>query len=138
MSASDFNALRLAVSTAAAELERVRARVAELLAGQQPGEELFAQAGRLASEDCSPTADQRGPVDYKRHLAGELTTRVLRRAAARAAVAHRQPHAPARQAANLDADPPLVGELDRIVHQVEQHLAQAGHVAPHPAGQLIP
>ena len=61
-------------------------RVGELLVGQAPSEELFAQAGRLASEDCSPTADQRGPVDYKRHLAGELTTRVLRRAAARAAV----------------------------------------------------
>jgi CO/xanthine dehydrogenase FAD-binding subunit len=26
----------------------------------------------------------RGPVDYKRHLAGELTVRALRRAAARA------------------------------------------------------
>jgi carbon-monoxide dehydrogenase medium subunit len=29
-------------------------------------------------------ADQRGPVDYKRHLAGELTVRALRVAAARA------------------------------------------------------
>ena len=27
---------------------------------------------------CRPTADQRGPVDYKRHLAGELVTRALR------------------------------------------------------------
>jgi carbon-monoxide dehydrogenase medium subunit len=32
----------------------------------------------------SPTEDQRGDVEYKRHLAGELTTRALRRAAARA------------------------------------------------------
>ena len=32
---------------------------------------------------------------------------------------------------------PLVGELDRIVHQVEQHLAQARHVAAHPAGQVV-
>ena len=31
---------------------------------------------------CRPSADQRGPVDYKRHLAGELTVRALRRAAA--------------------------------------------------------
>jgi carbon-monoxide dehydrogenase medium subunit len=29
-------------------------------------------------------ADQRGPVDYKRHLAGVLVTRALRVAAARA------------------------------------------------------
>ena len=29
---------------------------------------------------CNPTADQRGPVDYKRHLARELTARALRRA----------------------------------------------------------
>jgi carbon-monoxide dehydrogenase medium subunit len=28
-------------------------------------------------------ADQRGPEDYKRHLVAELTTRALRRAAAR-------------------------------------------------------
>ena len=41
----------------------------------------FAEAGRIAAEHCNPVADQRGPVDYKRHLAGELTTRALRRAA---------------------------------------------------------
>jgi aerobic carbon-monoxide dehydrogenase medium subunit len=47
-------------------------------------EELFAKAGEIASEDCSPMADGRGPVDYKRHLAGVLTHRALRRATARA------------------------------------------------------
>jgi carbon-monoxide dehydrogenase medium subunit len=59
-------------------------RAEELLRGQAPSEELFAQAGAIASEDCSPMADGRGPVDYKRHLAGVLTHRALRRAAARA------------------------------------------------------
>jgi aerobic carbon-monoxide dehydrogenase medium subunit len=59
-------------------------RAEELLRGQAPSEELFAQAGEIASEDCSPVADGRGPVDYKRHLAGVLTKRALRRAAARA------------------------------------------------------
>jgi aerobic carbon-monoxide dehydrogenase medium subunit len=44
----------------------------------------FAEAGRLAAAHCAPVADQRGPVDYKRHLAGELTVRSLHRAAARA------------------------------------------------------
>jgi aerobic carbon-monoxide dehydrogenase medium subunit len=59
-------------------------RAEELLRGQAPSEELFAQAGEIASADCSPGADGRGPVDYKRHLAGVLTTRALRRAASRA------------------------------------------------------
>jgi carbon-monoxide dehydrogenase medium subunit len=60
------------------------ARAEELLRGQAPSEELFAQAGEIASADCAPVADGRGPVDYKRHLAGVLTKRALRRACARA------------------------------------------------------
>jgi carbon-monoxide dehydrogenase medium subunit len=59
-------------------------RAEELLRGKTPSDELFAEAGAIASEDCSPTADGRGPVDYKRHLAGVLTKRALRRATARA------------------------------------------------------
>ena len=59
-------------------------RAEELLRGKAPSEELFEQAGQIASEDCAPLPDGRGPVDYKRHLAGVLTKRALRRAAARA------------------------------------------------------
>ncbi|MGI8429924.1 MAG: FAD binding domain-containing protein [Solirubrobacteraceae bacterium] len=59
-------------------------RAEELLRGQRATDELFARAGEIASEDCSPSADGRGPVDYKRHLAGVLTVRALRRARARA------------------------------------------------------
>jgi carbon-monoxide dehydrogenase medium subunit len=59
-------------------------RAEDLLRGKAPSDDLFAQAGALASEDCAPMADSRGPVDYKRHLAGVLTTRALRRATARA------------------------------------------------------
>jgi aerobic carbon-monoxide dehydrogenase medium subunit len=59
-------------------------RAEELLRGRPPSDELFEQAGATGSEDCSPVADGRGPVDYKRHLAGVLTKRALRRAAARA------------------------------------------------------
>jgi carbon-monoxide dehydrogenase medium subunit len=59
-------------------------RAEELLRGESPSEELFVQAGEIASADCSPSADGRGPVDYKRHLAGVLTQRALRRSAARA------------------------------------------------------
>jgi aerobic carbon-monoxide dehydrogenase medium subunit len=59
-------------------------RAEELLRGSVPSDELFAQAGQIASEDCTPFADGRGPVDYKRHLAGVLTKRALSRAVARA------------------------------------------------------
>ena len=54
------------------------------LRGAPATEESFAAAARIAADNCNPAADQRGPVDYKRHLAAELTTRALRRAAARA------------------------------------------------------
>jgi aerobic carbon-monoxide dehydrogenase medium subunit len=59
-------------------------RAEELLRGKAPSEELFAQAAEIASADCNPMPDGRGPVDYKRHLAGVLTHRALRRATARA------------------------------------------------------
>lgn len=65
--------------------EHFHAREAEdMLRGAAATEENFVAAGRVAAQHCHPAADQRGPVDYKRHLAGELTTRALRRAAARA------------------------------------------------------
>lgn len=56
----------------------------EYLRGKPATEENFVAAGKIAGDHCEPNADQRGPVDYKRHLAGELTTRALRRAAGRA------------------------------------------------------
>jgi carbon-monoxide dehydrogenase medium subunit len=59
-------------------------RAEELLRGATPSEELFAKAGEIASEDCAPVPDGRGPVDYKRHLASVLTVRALRLATARA------------------------------------------------------
>jgi carbon-monoxide dehydrogenase medium subunit len=62
----------------------VAAQAEEFLAGRPADEESFAAAGRIAAQHCRPVADQRGPQDYKRHLVAELTTRALRRAAARA------------------------------------------------------
>lgn len=54
------------------------------LRGQRPSAEVFDAAARAAAAECSPASDQRGPADYKRHLAAELTRRALSRAAARA------------------------------------------------------
>jgi aerobic carbon-monoxide dehydrogenase medium subunit len=55
----------------------------EFLRGQPATAQAFARAGQIAAEHCRPVSDQRGPADYKRHLAGELTARALARAFAR-------------------------------------------------------
>ncbi len=52
--------------------------ISEALRGQPPSEELYARAGAIAAESCSPVTDNRGTADYKRHLADELTRRTLR------------------------------------------------------------
>jgi aerobic carbon-monoxide dehydrogenase medium subunit len=62
-------------------------RAEQSLVGRPPSEEVFAAAAALAAEDCEPIGDLRGPADYKRHLAQELTHRALRRAASRALAA---------------------------------------------------
>ncbi|WP_241979026.1 xanthine dehydrogenase family protein subunit M [Cryobacterium sp. Hh7] len=76
---------QVAVGLTAVGLDRNVTEVEAVLVGQAPTEELFTEAGRLASLACDPLTDQRGPVDYKRHLADELTRRVLRAACRRAA-----------------------------------------------------
>jgi carbon-monoxide dehydrogenase medium subunit len=60
------------------------AEAEEFLRGTAATPEAFDRAGQIAAEHCRPTSDQRGPADYKRHLARELTTRALRRALLRA------------------------------------------------------
>jgi aerobic carbon-monoxide dehydrogenase medium subunit len=61
------------------------AEAEEFLRGAPVTEDSFARAGQIAAEHCRPVSDQRGPADYKRHLARELTIRALRRALARVA-----------------------------------------------------
>ena len=86
--APDGSIADAAVGLTAVGLDGTVAGVADVLRGERPGEDLFAEAGSLAAAAARPVEDQRGPVDYKRHLADELTRRVLRRACARAAQAH--------------------------------------------------
>ena len=61
------------------------AEAEEFLRGAPATEASFARAGQIAAEHCRPVSDQRGPADYKRHLAEELTVRALRQALARVA-----------------------------------------------------
>jgi carbon-monoxide dehydrogenase medium subunit len=70
--------------TAVGAAHFVAAEAEEFLRGRPADEESFARAGELAAEHCNPPSDQRGPADYKRHLARELTARVLRAAVRRA------------------------------------------------------
>lgn len=59
-------------------------RTQDIIRGRRPGEDLYAEAAWIASQECDPADDQRGSAAYKRHLVGELTGRALRRAVARA------------------------------------------------------
>jgi carbon-monoxide dehydrogenase medium subunit len=60
------------------------AEAEDFLRGAPATGDSFARAGQIAAEHCTPISDQRGPADYKRHLAAELTVRALRRALGRA------------------------------------------------------
>jgi aerobic carbon-monoxide dehydrogenase medium subunit len=70
--------------TAVGAAHFVAAEAEEFLRGRPADERSFARAGEIAAEHCNPPSDQRGPADYKRHLVGELTARVLRAAVRRA------------------------------------------------------
>jgi carbon-monoxide dehydrogenase medium subunit len=55
-----------------------------VLSGGAPTEELFRRAGAAAAAQSRPTGDVRGPVEYKRAMAAEMTLRALRQALERA------------------------------------------------------
>lgn len=55
-----------------------------VLVGAAPGEEVYRSAAAAAAAATRPVADQRGPAEYKRAMAAEMTVRALRRAVARA------------------------------------------------------
>ncbi|WP_328456463.1 FAD binding domain-containing protein [Amycolatopsis sp. NBC_00438] len=63
----------------------VAAEAEDFLRGGPATPVRFGEAGTIAAAHCSPAADQRGPVDYKRHLVAQLTSRALHRAHARRA-----------------------------------------------------
>jgi carbon-monoxide dehydrogenase medium subunit len=56
-------------------------RSEQALAGAAPSDEAFAEAARLAAEDCEPFGDHRGSVEYKRNVVRVFVERALRAAA---------------------------------------------------------
>ncbi len=54
------------------------------LTGAVPSDDAFRRAGAAAAAQSDPSADTRGPVDYKRAMVAELTLRSLRIAVQRA------------------------------------------------------
>ena len=64
----------------------LRASAAEAaLRGRKLDDAVMAEAARLARGICAPAADQRGDVEYKTAMAGEMTIRALATARTRAA-----------------------------------------------------
>jgi carbon-monoxide dehydrogenase medium subunit len=62
----------------------LRARAAEdSLRGRPLNDASIDEAARLAMSICDPSADQRGDVEYKIAMSGEMTRRALRTAWAR-------------------------------------------------------
>ena len=70
--------------TAVAETPFAATDAEEILTGEQPSEELFRKAGDAAGAQARPAGDVRGPIEYKRAMAAEMTVRSLRSAVARA------------------------------------------------------
>ena len=72
------------VALAAVGADIACAQARDELIGQSPTQDVLERAGAAAAAACSPVADQRGSVEYKRHVAGVLTIRALERATSRA------------------------------------------------------
>ena len=70
--------------TAVAEAPFAATDAEAVLTGNAPSEELYRRAGAAAAAQSRPVVDVRGPVDYKRAMAAELTVRSLRTAVERA------------------------------------------------------
>ena len=84
MSGGTVASVRIALTNAAPTAIRVKTAESALM-GKAIDNASLAEAARLAMAAADPTADQRGSVDYKRAMCGEMTRRALQAAAARAA-----------------------------------------------------
>ncbi len=63
----------------------LRAKKAEgILIGKELNDEIFEEAGRIASEECEPISDIHASEEYRRHLVSVLTKRLLKSSMERA------------------------------------------------------
>jgi carbon-monoxide dehydrogenase medium subunit len=74
---------KIALGCAAATAIRIK-RAEEVLIGKAYDEKAFAEAGKIASEDCDPVSDIHGSEAHRREIAGVLTKRMLMKAWERA------------------------------------------------------
>ena len=72
------------VYLSAGEVPLTAVRACELLEGETPSDELFAQAASTARDEIDPTDDIHATAAFKRHLSEVLTRRALATAAERA------------------------------------------------------
>jgi carbon-monoxide dehydrogenase medium subunit len=56
----------------------------QMMIGNMPGPELFAEAAAIAARVCEPESDVRGPAEYKRAVVAEYTRRGFVQALAQA------------------------------------------------------
>jgi len=81
LSLSNGTIERAGIALTAVGIKNIQATDAEdSLAGAEPTEEAFAEAGRVAAEASSPIADVRGSEAYKRHVVDVFVRRGLARA----------------------------------------------------------
>jgi carbon-monoxide dehydrogenase medium subunit len=57
---------------------------AKYLAGKMPDDKTIMEAAKMAAAKCSPSADRKGSVEYKKEMARVLTARALKSAVQRA------------------------------------------------------
>ena len=81
LSLSDGTIERVGIGLTAVGSKNLQPTDAEAsLAGAEPTEAAFAEAGRLAAEASSPVTDVRGSAEYKRHVVDVYVRRGLARA----------------------------------------------------------
>jgi carbon-monoxide dehydrogenase medium subunit len=75
---------RAGIALAAVGAEVTSTEAQKILTNHAPTDATLQKAAHTAAEHTRPVSDQRGSAEYKRHVAGVLTVRALRRAVKRA------------------------------------------------------
>ena len=88
-----FDAVRVALGAVAATPLFVT-EIGDELAGQTVSEEAVAKAAQLAADAAKPIDDMRGTIEFRKHVSGVLTKRVLNEAITRARTGTVQFHLP--------------------------------------------